>query len=162
MSYFCERSSGITHTAYAIKITLLILFAALFNAGCDLITPPHMSESSDLNRSEEPSLTLSPMPTGATLLSEAEAKTTGSQSPFGCYMSILSKSNGHPYTYWSVYLHYPDQIVKDAEGLKASYKYRLKGNDGTIYRLANCVIPATREAASMIDEFLREYEKSET
>lgn len=65
-----------------------------------------------------------------------------------------------------MYLHYPEQIVSDADDIKASYNYRLKDDESTIYLLANCVIPATREAASMVDEllreYIREYEKSNT
>ncbi|WP_340106591.1 M23 family metallopeptidase [Rhodohalobacter sp. 8-1] len=104
------------------------------------------------------------MQTSASLIADGKAKSAGSQSSFGCYLSSLSDSNNAPYAFWSVYLHYPEVIVSDAGEAKAAYKYRLKDDDGKIYLLANCVIPATREAASMVDDLLREsirmYEKS--
>lgn len=106
------------------------------------------------------------MQTGTSLIPEVKAKSAGSQSPFGCYLSSLSDSDDQPYAFWSVYLHYPEHIVSDAGGSKASYKYRLKDDEGNIYLLANCEIPATNEAASLVDDLLRdsirEYEKSQT
>ena len=91
-----------------------------------ILSPPHQSESNDLNRLSESSLTLSPMQTGASLIPEVKAKSAGSQSSFGCYLSSLSDSDDLPYKFWSVYLHYPEEIVSDTGEAKAAYKYRLK------------------------------------
>jgi len=110
-------------------------------------------------------LSFTGMPTGSEL-SDKKAKSGDEISPYGCFLNAYQPDESEPYRYWSVYLHYPEQIIEEAGDRKAVYKYRLKEDSDKVYLLANCVIPATQNAANLVDRLLREslseYESSST
>lgn len=70
---------------------------------------------------------------------------------FGCFVDV--KQDAHQWRYWSVALHYPDEIVKKADGKKVMVRlHTISQQSGRLVRLANCVVPWTPKAIDMVEK----------
>jgi hypothetical protein len=70
-----------------------------------------------------------------------EAMLPAEGSPFVCYTSHLTPQGPHRYRYGKLRLDFPRQIIENANGEVLYFRYVQRTPEGTVVRLANCVIP---------------------
>ncbi len=124
------------HITVKVIAGLLLLIGFSF---CDL--PPSESDN-------ENTITFSYMNPGG-----AKAKNVENTSEYACFVSVRNQAG--TYDYWSIYLHFPEGVAQTGNGHKVKIKYRDRDNDGVIRRLANCWIPASREAADLFNQVFK-------
>ena len=92
--------------------------------------------------------------------SNKDIKAKDETSEYGCFISIENEDKA--WSFWSIYLHYPEKVVEKAEGKKSRFKTRLKNPlTGKVEKIANCIIPGTEQAASMAKGLLMKNVKSD-
>lgn len=71
-------------------------------------------------------------------------------SPYACFTSTATPQGPHKYRYGRLALRFPKEATAP-NGATTRYRYRSYAKDGTIQRLANCVIPDTKMAAEAMN-----------
>lgn len=76
-------------------------------------------------------------------------------SPYACFMSVrqVTPDGAVYWRWWNIWLHYPKGIAKKANGYKAMVRVRLYDGN-TLQKFSNCWVPATRQAANMLQRLL--------
>ncbi len=70
----------------------------------------------------------------------------GDEAVHTCFTSVATPNGPHAYRYGTITLDIPRGIVEAAGGETVRFNYRLWGEDGSLVRLANCVIPRSQAA----------------
>lgn len=74
-------------------------------------------------------------------------------SPYACFTSVATPGGTNPWTYGRLDLHFPKTALA-SDGATMRYHYRRYTPEGTLLRLANCVIPRTEEAVILVQRRL--------
>ncbi len=135
---------------YKIEIVLLLWLAGVLWQGCGNIT-----------NETEPEPAAQPLAFSYISRTTSDNKAKQPESRYACFISTKTGTAELPWRFWNVYLHYPEAVAAAAGANQALVRIRLSSEEtGGLEKIANCNIPASRQALAMAKGLLLKNVKS--